>query len=88
MRRIAHRELRNNSSRILNDVKNGQVIEVTNHGEVVAVLMPPAATPYERVVAAGQVRLARPGRAKRFADIRARRTDRDALDVLDEMRGQ
>ncbi|MGB8506074.1 type II toxin-antitoxin system Phd/YefM family antitoxin [Mycobacterium sp.] len=58
MRRIPHRELRNNSSQILDDVKNGEVIEVTNHGEVVAVLIPPAATPYERLVAAGKVHAA------------------------------
>lgn len=85
MRRIPHRELRNNSSQILDDVKNGEVIEVTNHGEVVAVLIPPAATPYERLVAAGKVHVARPG-AKTFSRIRARRTDRDALEVLSEMR--
>ncbi|OHV03807.1 type II toxin-antitoxin system Phd/YefM family antitoxin [Mycobacterium talmoniae] len=88
MRKIAARELRNNSARVLDDVKKGQVIEVTNHGEVVAVLIPPAATAYERLVAAGQVRLARPGKAKRFTDIPARRTERDALDVLNEMRGE
>ena len=29
MRRIPHRELRNNSSQILDDVKNGEVIEGT-----------------------------------------------------------
>ena len=66
MRRIPHRELRNNSSQILDDVKNGEVIEVTNHGEVVAVLIPPAATPYERLVAAGKVHVARP-KAKTFS---------------------
>jgi prevent-host-death family protein len=88
VRRIAHRELRNNSPQILDDVKNGQIIEVTNHGEVVAVLIPPAATPYERLVAAGRVRIASPGRTTRFSDIQARRSDRDALDVLSEMRGE
>lgn len=88
MRRIAHRELRNNSSRVLDEVKNGQIIEVTNHGEVVAVLIPPTATPFERLVAAGRIRLAQPRTARRFADIRARPSARDALDVLTEMRGE
>jgi prevent-host-death family protein len=88
LRRIPHRELRNNSSQILEDVKNGQIIEVTNHGEVVAVLIPPPATAYERLVAAGRVRVSRPGRAERFSDIRACRLERDALDVLAEMRGE
>jgi prevent-host-death family protein len=86
MRRIAHRELRNHSSRVLNDVKNGATIEITNHGEVVAVLIPPTASPYERLVAAGKVEVAdRAG--TRFSDIRASRTDRDTIEVLDEMRG-
>jgi prevent-host-death family protein len=87
MRTIPHRELRNNSSRILDEVKNGEIIEVTNHGEVVAVLIPPTATPYDRLVAAGRVRLARPA-GKRFADVRASRTDRDAVEVLAQMRDE
>lgn len=88
MRRIAHRELRNNSSQILAAVKNGESIEVTNHGEVVAVLVPPAATPYERLVAAGKVRVAQPGRVRKFSDIQASSSERDPLDVLAEMRGE
>lgn len=88
MRRIAHRELRNNSSQILAEVKNGAIIEVTNHGEVVAVLVPPAATPYERLVAAGKVQLAKPGRIRRFSDVADCPSTRDPLDVLAEMRGE
>jgi prevent-host-death family protein len=57
MRTITHRELRNNSSKILRDVSGGEVIEVTNHGEVAAVLVPPSLTPFERLMAAGKVRL-------------------------------
>lgn len=56
MRTINHRELRNNSSEVLRAVRSGETIEVTNHGEVAAVLMPPALTAYERLVAAGKVR--------------------------------
>jgi prevent-host-death family protein len=56
VRRISHRELRNNSSEVLRDVLAGEIIEVTNHGEVTAVLVPPSLTPYERLVAAGKVR--------------------------------
>jgi prevent-host-death family protein len=57
MRTISHRELRNNSSEILRDVLAGEIIEVTNHGEVAAVLVPPSFTSYERLLAAGKVRL-------------------------------
>ncbi|MDA8070194.1 MAG: type II toxin-antitoxin system prevent-host-death family antitoxin [Actinomycetota bacterium] len=56
MRTISHRELRNSSSKVLHDVQAGEMIEVTNHGEVAAVLVPPSLTPFERLVAAGKVR--------------------------------
>jgi prevent-host-death family protein len=56
VRTISHRELRNNSAEVLRAVRGGETIEVTNHGEVTAVLVPPALTPYERLVAAGKVR--------------------------------
>lgn len=39
--RIAHRDLRNNSSEILRRVAAGESFEITNHGDVVAVLAPP-----------------------------------------------
>lgn len=39
--RIPHRELRNNSAQILRKVAAGESFEITNHGDVVAVLVPP-----------------------------------------------
>jgi prevent-host-death family protein len=56
MRTISHRELRNNSSEVLRAVSAGEIVEVTNRGEVAAVLVPPSLTAYERLVAAGKVR--------------------------------
>jgi prevent-host-death family protein len=44
-RTIPHRELRNNSSAVLREVQAGETIEVTNNGEVVAVLIPPPRRP-------------------------------------------
>jgi hypothetical protein len=41
MRRISHREFRNNSAAILREVQAGESMEITNNGEVVAVLSPP-----------------------------------------------
>ncbi|NLG65057.1 MAG: type II toxin-antitoxin system prevent-host-death family antitoxin [Actinobacteria bacterium] len=41
MKRIPHRELRNNSSTVLRQVQAGESFAVTNHGDVVAVLVPP-----------------------------------------------
>ena len=85
-RTIPHRELRNNSSKILEEVKNGATIEITNHGEVVAVLSPPPAkTAYERLLAEGKIQLR--DRGKLFSDLPPPvMTERDALEVLDEMR--
>ncbi|HET7415229.1 MAG TPA: type II toxin-antitoxin system prevent-host-death family antitoxin, partial [Arthrobacter sp.] len=40
MSTIPHRELRNESSKILQRVKNGETIEVTNNGEIAATLVP------------------------------------------------
>jgi prevent-host-death family protein len=67
MRTISHRELRNKSSEVLRAVSGGETIEVTNHGEVAAVLVPPSLTPYERLVAAGKVR---PPRVEGRVDLR------------------
>ncbi|WP_104088480.1 type II toxin-antitoxin system Phd/YefM family antitoxin [Cryobacterium sp. N19] len=41
MRTIAHRDLRNNSAEVLRAVRDGETLQITNHGEVVAVLSPP-----------------------------------------------
>lgn len=41
--RIPHRDLRNRSSEILRAVAAGATYEITNHGEVVAILSPPSA---------------------------------------------
>lgn len=43
--RIPHRELRNNSAEILRKVAAGESFEITNHGEVVAMLVPPGLRP-------------------------------------------
>jgi prevent-host-death family protein len=37
---IAHRELRNRSSEVLRRVQAGETLRITNHGQVVAVLVP------------------------------------------------
>lgn len=44
-RTIPHRELRNDSGRILREVQEGETIAVTNRGVVVALLVPPTASP-------------------------------------------
>ncbi|MGH3495688.1 MAG: type II toxin-antitoxin system Phd/YefM family antitoxin, partial [Sciscionella sp.] len=55
--RIGIRELRQNASRYLSLVKTGETVEVTERGELVALLVPPqrSATTRERLITAGRL---------------------------------
>ncbi|HYU87006.1 MAG TPA: type II toxin-antitoxin system Phd/YefM family antitoxin [Kribbellaceae bacterium] len=88
MKTISHRELRNDSARILREIQAGESFEITNHGDVVALLVPPPADHRARLIRSGELR---PAVAR--LDLRAvpRVTlPADApgtLDVLDDLRG-
>ena len=78
--RLAHRDLRNRSAEILREVAAGATYEVTNHGEVVAILSPPSS-------AAGRLRT-RPATIRgRWSEIERVHRDERTEDVLDELRG-
>jgi prevent-host-death family protein len=82
MRTIPHRELRNNSSRILREVAQGATFEITNHGDVVAILSPPnGEVPAERL----EIRPAR-GTGK-FSDLPRVKLDHPIQEDLDYLRG-
>ncbi len=55
--RIGVRELRQHASRYLDKVKAGETVEVTERGELVALLVPPlpALTARDRAIAAGRL---------------------------------
>lgn len=55
MRRIGVRELRQHASQWLREVKDGEQIEVTERGTVVALLSPAPEGNLDRLVAAGLV---------------------------------
>lgn len=76
---IPHRELRNRSSDVLRRVQAGETIQVTNYGEVVAVLSPPDSGMAPRVTTARH----RGGFAT-IPRVRSSETTRDALDTLRE----
>lgn len=59
MRTITHREMRNQSGEILRRVADGETIEVTNHGERAALIVPPGIDPLADLLARGQLRPAR-----------------------------
>jgi len=77
--RLAHRDLRNRSSEVLREVAAGATYEITNHGEVVAILSPPPGGNELRV---------RPARTRRrFSELPRVKSDERSEDVLDDLRG-
>ncbi|MDQ3721331.1 MAG: type II toxin-antitoxin system prevent-host-death family antitoxin [Actinomycetota bacterium] len=56
MRSIGVRELRQNASKYLREVKRGETVEVTDRGEPVARLVPvPQESTWDRLVAEGRI---------------------------------
>ena len=57
MQRIGVRELRQNASRYLELVKAGETVEVTERGELIALLAPPGASrsTRDRLIASGRL---------------------------------
>lgn len=86
MTTIPHRELRNNSSKILERVKNGETIDVTNNGEVAATLIPPTASPFEKLLLSGNVRPAF-AEAVDFRLLPRIKSDLSAAEILADLRG-
>ena len=76
---LAHRDLRNRSSEILREVASGATYEITNHGNVVAILSPPPRNRGLRIRAAR----VRGG----FADLPLVSRGESVQDVLDGLRG-
>ena len=78
--RIPHRDLRNDSSRILREVASGATYEITNHGEVVAVISPPHVARPLRV---------RPAtRHGGWHELRRHRVEESVEQMLDVLRGE
>jgi antitoxin (DNA-binding transcriptional repressor) of toxin-antitoxin stability system len=95
MHAVGIRELKNRLSHYLRLVRQGEEIEITDRGEVVASLGPPRRTapeglPAELVELArqGRARLGAPNRPELYRK-RKRVCERDvALAILDELRGE
>ncbi|MGH3451470.1 MAG: type II toxin-antitoxin system Phd/YefM family antitoxin [Haloechinothrix sp.] len=80
-RTIPHRELRNNSSAVLREVQAGESIEISNHGEVVAVLVPPQQSHTSLRVRRARVRGG-------FVTLSRARIPRPAQESIDDLRGE
>lgn len=76
---LAHRDLRNRSAEILRDVRAGATYEITNHGEVVAVLSPPGGR--------AELRIRRARMHRGFGELPRARVEQSSEQVLDELRG-
>lgn len=87
MTTIPHRQLRNESSKILERVKNGEIIDVTNNGEVAATLIPPSSSPFERLLRSGAVRRSTATGPADFTQLDRIRSDVSSEDLLRDLRG-
>lgn len=81
-RTIPHRELRNNSSAILREVREGETIEISNHGEVVALLVPPTQRSRD------SLRVRKATKKGGFATLRREQRVRPVQESIDELRGE
>ncbi|MCI2265042.1 type II toxin-antitoxin system Phd/YefM family antitoxin [Sediminivirga luteola] len=86
METIRHRDLRNDSSKVLARVAAGESFAVTNHGDIAAVLLPPGLSELDRLTAAGKVREPRK-RGVRFTQL-PRTAGHTTQEILDDIRGR
>jgi prevent-host-death family protein len=76
-----------NVAEVLRAVSAGESVEVTNYGEVAAVLVPPSLMPYERLVAAGKVREPRKDRPVDLRSIRRVSAPVSSAEIIADVRG-
>lgn len=85
VRRITHRDLRNNSSEILRAANNGESFEITNYGRVVALIVPAPTDPLETLRASGRIQPSTTSVAEVLA-IEPVAIGRTSGDILDDLR--
>lgn len=96
MKTVGIRELKNRLSEYLRDVRRGEIVLVTDRGEVVAEFSPPGHGLTDTAIPAGLLALARrgvatlgtPGEGGPYKALpRSHRGNRSAAQLLDEERG-
>jgi prevent-host-death family protein len=87
MKSVTHREMRNNSGEILRAVAAGESVQVTNNGQLAAVIVPPAGATVEDLAARGQARRPRRPRAD-LSMIRRRTSALSSQELADDTRGR
>lgn len=87
MRTVTHREMRNQSGEILRDVAAGETIQVTNNGQIAALIVPPGADPLADLLSRGQVRVARAPTSNLRSIVR-RKSTADSQAIVADVRGR
>jgi prevent-host-death family protein len=87
MKTVTHREMRNQSGEILRRVADGESIQVTNNGQVAALIVPPGTDALAELVSRGQVRVAR-NPASNLRSINRRKSTTDSKAIVADVRGR
>ncbi|CCG04049.1 type II toxin-antitoxin system Phd/YefM family antitoxin [Blastococcus saxobsidens] len=87
MKLVTHREMRNNSGEILRAVAAGESVQVTNNGQLAAVIVPPVGATVDDLILRGQARRARRPRAD-LSTIRRRTSTLSSQELADDVRGR
>ena len=96
MQSVGIRELKNRLSHFVREVRQGEVVQVTDRGEVVAELRPPVArhelfAKYPRLVELaeqGRIRLGQPNRPELYERMPPALRGITAAELLDQDRGE
>jgi prevent-host-death family protein len=78
--------MRNQSGEILRQVADGETIQVTNNGQVAALIVPPSTDPLAELVSRGQVRVARKSTSSLRSIVR-RKGAADSKAIVADVRG-
>lgn len=87
MRTVTHREMRNQSGEILRRVADGETIQVTNNGQVAALIVPPGTDALAELVSRGHVRVAR-SPASSLRSIERRKSTTASKAIVADVRGR
>ena len=87
MRTVTHREMRNSSGEILRAVAAGETLQVTNNGQIAAVISPPPSGSLDGLAAQGQARLARRP-VTDLSTIRRRKAKLTSAELVEDARGR
>lgn len=86
MRTVTHREMRNSSGEILRAVAAGETVQVTNNGQIAAVISPPGENTLSRLAESGHVRKARRS-INELSTITRRRAATSSAELVADARG-